>query len=102
MTATTEQEWCHAHGGFRGLVLLVQHQRNVARFLIGPHYFFGVVTCHLRLRIAQLHQHFGDPCPIGRRQVNSLRQLLRGSVMRNGFLVRAKLLRHVACRYPVD
>ena len=101
MAATTEQEWCHTNGGFRGLVLLVQHQRNVMCFLIGPHYFFGMVTCDLRLRIAQLHQHLRDPSPIDRGQLGSLGQLLRGLEVRNGFLVCTVLLRYVASRNPV-
>ena len=101
MATAAEQERRHANAGLRGLILLVQSQRDVARFPIGLQHFFGVVAGHLHLRIAQLHQDFRDPGAIGGGQVRSLGQLLRGLVMRNGFLICAVLLRHIAGSDPV-
>ena len=100
MTTAPEQEWRYADAGFRGLVLLIQCQRSVARLLDMSALRLQNGSRPLYLRIAQLHQDFGGPATVGGRQARLLRQLLRGSVMGNGLLIRAVLLGDIAGRDP--
>ena len=60
MATAPEQERRQANAGLRGLVLLVQCEGSVTRLRVPLRYFFGMVTVHLHLGVAQFHQEFRD------------------------------------------
>jgi hypothetical protein len=102
VAAAAKKERAHANVGLRGLVLLVQRQRGLARCPVRLHYFLGPIAGRLPLRITQLQQDFRGSGAVGRGQGRILCQCLGRLIMSDCLRIGAALLRKVASCDPMD